>query len=106
MLFYIIKLLIFFPLLIGLIWGSLWLWKKLAAKLPAGGHGLGPVSQLLGARPWAADDQQIQIIESRMVGAQSRLLVVTFAGKTLLIGASRAGFSLLASSAEADVDDD
>jgi flagellar protein FliO/FliZ len=77
---YFLRLAIVIPLIGGLAWGSLWLWKKLQLGLPA--H-----------RP---ANRPARIVDVVTMGTAGRLAVVEFGGKTLLLAASRAGISLLA----------
>lgn len=75
------RLLLIMPLIGGLAWGSLWLWKKLQIGLPL---------QSQSARA-------VRVVDSVSLGGNGRLLVVEFGNDTLLLGASRAGISMLAS---------
>jgi flagellar protein FliO/FliZ len=77
---YFLRLLVFIPLIGGLAWGSLWLWKRVQLGLPA--H-----------RPAARPARVIDVIT---MGTSGKLAVVEFAGRTLLVAASRQGISLLA----------
>lgn len=79
---YFLRLLIFVPLVGGLAWGSLWLWKRAQLGLPA-------------RRP---NDRTAQVVEILTLGTSGKLAVVRFGGKTLLVAASRNGISLIADS--------
>jgi flagellar protein FliO/FliZ len=88
MLDYVLRLLILLPLIGGMAWGSLWLWKRVQPQL---------VQRTATAR-------QIDIAEVTPLGAADRLMVVRFDNRNLLIGVSRGGIALLASSDEGDFD--
>jgi flagellar protein FliO/FliZ len=77
---YFLRLAIVIPLIAGLVWGSLWLWKRLQLGLPA--H-----------RP---AHRPARIIDVVTLGTAGKLAVVEFAGRTLLVSASRQGIALLA----------
>lgn len=82
MLEYFLRLLILVPLIGGLAWGSLWLWKRLQLGLPANS----PVNK------------PARIVDVLTMGTAGRLAVVEFDGRTLLVAASRNGISLVAES--------
>jgi flagellar protein FliO/FliZ len=75
------RLLLIMPLIGGLAWGSLWLWKKLQIGLPL-------TTQTARA---------VRVVDAVSLGGNGRLLVVEFGQDTLLLGASRSGISILAS---------
>jgi flagellar protein FliO/FliZ len=79
---YFLRLLILVPLVGGLAWGSLWLWKRVQLGLPA--H-----------RPV---DRPAAVVDVLTLGTAGKLAVVEFGGKTLLVAASRHGVSLIAES--------
>lgn len=79
MLWYILKLLLMLPLLAGLIWGSLWLTKRLQARLNQPG------------RP-----RTTRLIETTMLAPGVKLAVVEFHGREILIGSTRHGLTRLA----------
>lgn len=79
MLDYILKLLLLVPLVGGLAFGSLWLWRKLQPGVA------------MGQRVRA-----IKIVDAVPMGATSRLAVVEFANKRILIAVSRSGIEKLA----------
>lgn len=78
MIWYIIKMLALLPLLGLMIWGSLWLTKRIQTKL----HG-------------APQQRRARLVETAMIAPGMRLAVVEFGGKSILIGASRGGLSRL-----------
>jgi hypothetical protein len=49
---------------------------------------------------WSLPARHAQVVQSLPLGPGSRLLVVEFGGKRLLVGQSRAGLSLLGETAE------
>jgi flagellar protein FliO/FliZ len=75
------RLLLILPLIGGMAWGSLWLWKKLQIGLPL----------------TAQSARAVREVDAVSLGGNGRLLVVEFGQNTLLLGASRNGISLLAS---------
>lgn len=79
------RLLLILPLIGGLAWGSLWLWKKLQIGLPL-------TTQTARA---------VRVVDAVSLGGNGRLLVVEFGQDTLLLGASRSGISILASTEKA-----
>ncbi len=77
---YLLRLALLLPLVGALAWGSLWLWKRLQIGMP--------VAQ--------TRDQLIRIAELRPIGAGTKLAVVEFGGKQLLVAISRTGVTSLA----------
>lgn len=75
---YILKLVVLLPLVCGLLVGSLWLWRKLEARLPG-----------------QPTDRRIQVKETMMVSPGTRLAVVEFEGRTLLLSVARGGVTLI-----------
>lgn len=86
---YVLRLLVMLPLLGGLAWASLWLWKKVQLGLPQT-HGR---------------TRAVKVVDAVPMGTAGRLAVVEFAGRTLLVAASRQGITLLAEG-EGDFADD
>lgn len=79
MIWYLLKLALLLPLLAGLIWGSLWLTRRMQTRLA------GP------ERARAA-----KLVETTMIAPGMRLAVVEFRGREILLGASRHGLVRLA----------
>lgn len=79
MLNYFLKLLLLVPMVGGLAFGSLWLWRKLQPGIA------------MGQRVRA-----IKVIDAIPMGAASRLAVVEFADKRILISVSRGRIDKLA----------
>ncbi len=75
------RLLLIMPLIGGMAWGSLWLWKKLQIGLPLK----------------AQATRTVRVVDAVSLGGNGRLLVVEFGKDTILLGASRSGISILAS---------
>lgn len=75
---YVLKLVIMLPLVCGLLIGSLWLWRKLEARMPG-----------------QPTDRTIKVTETMMVSAGTRLAVIEFEGSKLLVSVSRAGVQLI-----------
>lgn len=81
MLEYLLRLVLLLPLVGGLAWGSLWMWKRLQTGLP------GAVSQ----------DRHIRLVEVLPIGAGSKLAVVEFGGKQHLLAVGRGAVTPIAS---------
>lgn len=79
MAWYLFKLALLLPLLAGLIWGSLWLTKRLGRHI---GHT---------ARPRAA-----RLVETVMLSPGVKLAVIEFHGREILVGSTRHGLTRLA----------
>ena len=83
---YLLRLLLLVPLVGGMAWGSLWLWKRVQLGLPSQAPRDRPV------RP-------VRLVDVLTLGTAGRLAVVEFGGRTLLIATSRQGISLIADDA-------
>ncbi len=79
MLWYVIKLLLMLPLLAGLIWGSLWVAKRLQARMNPAGRA-----------------RTTRLIETTLLAPGVKLAVVEFHGREILIGSTRHGLTRLA----------
>jgi flagellar protein FliO/FliZ len=79
---YVLKLLILVPLVCGMAFGALWLWRKVQPGMN------------LGQR-----DRRLKLVEALPVGATGRLAVVEFADRQLLLAISRGRVELLAEAA-------
>ena len=79
MLWYIIKLVVLLPLIGGLIWGSVRLSRHMQQKLgaPQGGR-------------------SVRVVETMMLSPTTKLAVLEFHGREILVSASRHGLSRLA----------
>ncbi|PWG02006.1 FliO/MopB family protein [Sphingosinicella humi] len=75
---YILKLLIMLPLVAGLAYGALWLWRCAQPGMA------------LGQR-----DRALKIVDALPLGAVGRLAVVEFGEKRLLVAVSRGRIELL-----------
>ena len=75
---YLLKLALLLPLVIGLMIGCLWAWRKLEGRLP-GNQGT----------------RLIQVKESMMLSPGLRLAVIEFEGRKLLVSVGRGGVSLV-----------
>lgn len=84
---YFLRLLLLLPLIGGLAWGSLWLWKKVQSGMPL--HG-------------AKRPRLIELVDVLPLGPGSKLAVVDFAGQNILIAISRHGISRLADNGQGD----
>lgn len=76
---YLLRLLLVVPLIGGLAWGSLWLWKRVQLGLPV---------KTTSKRP-------VRIVDALALGTNGKLVVVEFGGETLLLGVSRSGICQL-----------
>jgi len=72
MLDYLLRLLLLVPLVGGLAYGSLWLWRKLQPGIAIGNR-----------------QRAIKIVDATPMGATGRLAVVEFANRHILISVSR-----------------
>ena len=79
MLAYILKLLILVPLVAGLAYGTLWLWRRLQPGMAFGQR-----------------ERAIKLIDAIPVGAMGRLAVVEFANRRFLVSVSRGRIELIA----------
>ena len=90
MLEYILRLLILLPLVGGMAWGSLWLWKKVqmgTLQLPGQG---------------AKRTRAIEMIDVLPLGPGTKLTVVEFAGQRILLSVSRGAVTRLADNSQGD----
>lgn len=72
MLDYLLRLLLLVPLVAGLAYGSLWLWRKLQPGIAIGNR-----------------ERAIRIVDALPMGATGRLAVVEFANRHILVAVSR-----------------
>lgn len=79
MLWYILKLLLLLPVLAGLVWGSLWLTRRMQARLVA-----------------QSGDKAARLTETTFLGPGIRLAVIEFRGREILVGVTRQGLVRLA----------
>ncbi len=77
---YILKLLVMLPMVAGMAWGSLWLWRRYQPGL---------TGQMRPA-------EGLAIVDTIMVGAATRIAVVQFGDARVLIAISRTGIVKLA----------
>ncbi|SKB41688.1 flagellar biosynthetic protein FliO [Sphingopyxis flava] len=87
MLEYILRLLILLPIVGGLAWGSLWLWKRVQMGVPLGQQKQGRPVEMVGVLP---------------LGPGTKLAVVEFAGQQILLSVSRNGVTRLADNSQGD----
>ncbi len=85
---YLLRLFLIVPLIGGLAWGSLWLWKRVQLGLPV--------------KP--ETNRPVRILDAITLGTNGKLLVVEFGGDMLLIGVSRNGIQRIAASGEGAID--
>lgn len=79
---YLLKLALLLPLLAAMIWGSLWLTRRLQAQLGQP------------ARPRAA-----RLVETVLLSPGVKLAVIEFHGREILVGSTRHGLTRLAEAA-------
>ena len=77
---YILKLLILIPLVAGLAWGSLWLWRRAQQGIGSAGR----------------RERLVTLLDATPLGATAKLAVVEFEGRRLLLAVSRTGVQLVA----------
>lgn len=82
MLEYILKLLVLVPLVGGLAFGALWLWRKAQPGMAFGQR-----------------ERALKMVDALPMGATGRLAVVDFADKRLLIAVSRGRIELISEGA-------
>jgi flagellar protein FliO/FliZ len=85
---YILKLVILIPLVGGLAYGSLWLWRRVQPGMA-----------------FTQRARMVKLVDAIPLGTSGKLAVVDFAGKRLLLGVSRTGISLLSETEAADAAD-
>lgn len=81
MTYYIIKLIIMLPLMAGMIFGALWLYRKYQPGLTS----IGP-------------DRELRLCETLSMGTSGKLAVVEFAGEKILLSVTRGRIEPLARS--------
>ncbi len=81
---YILRLIALIPVVGGLAWGSLWMWKRLQLGMPAQGSANG--------------SRALRIVEVLPLGLGSKLAVVEFQGRELLVSVSKTDVRLIADS--------
>ena len=85
---YILRLFILIPMVGGLAWGSLWLWRRVQLGLPVQGALAKPA----------------RMVDVLPLGTSGKLAVVEFGGRELLIAVSRNQISLIAENDKGDFD--
>lgn len=81
MTFYILKLVIMLPLMAGMIYGALWLYRKYQPGLSSMG-----------------EHRDLRLVDTLTMGTSSKLAVVEFSGQKILISVSRGRIEALARS--------
>jgi flagellar protein FliO/FliZ len=85
---YILKLVILIPLVGGLAYGSLWLWRRVQPGMA-----------------FTPRERLVKLVDAIPLGATGKLAVVDFAGKRLLLAVSRTGVSLVSETEAAGAPD-
>jgi flagellar protein FliO/FliZ len=78
---YILKLVLLLPIVGGLAFGALWLWRKVQPGMA-----------------FNQRERMVKLVDAVPMGTSGRLAVVEFGGKHLLVGVSRTGISLISES--------
>ncbi|WP_373489054.1 FliO/MopB family protein [Blastomonas sp.] len=86
MTYYIIKLIIMLPIMAGMIYGGLWLYKKYQPGL---------IARL------DTSARDLKVVESVSMGVSGKLAVVEFAGQKILLSVTRAQINMIASAGTA-----
>lgn len=89
---YILRLFILVPLVGGMAWGSLWLWRKAQLGMPV----------IPGFSLAAKTGRKAQLVDVVPLGNGSKMVVVEFGDKELLIAVSRNQISLLSENEKGD----
>jgi flagellar protein FliO/FliZ len=95
MVIYLLKLAVMLPMVAGMAWGSLWLWRRYQ---PA----------LMHARAKASAQQYgagLAVVDSISIGATTRIAVVQFGHKNVLVALARSGVVALAECDAMDIKD-
>lgn len=80
MAYYILKLVIMLPIMAGLIYGSLWVYRK---------YQNGPMAGALGTMSGAKPKRELKLVETMAMGTSGKLAVVEFGGQKILLSSSR-----------------
>lgn len=83
---YLLKLLVMLPLVAGLAWGALLLWRRVQPGMAAG----------------APDSGRLRVVDAAPLGLGGRLAVVEFDGRRLLLAVTRGRVEPIAEGARAD----
>lgn len=75
---YILKLVVLLPLVCGLLIGCLYLWRKLESRMPGN-----------------TGERILKVRETMMISTGTRLAVLEFEGKKLLVSVGRGGVTLI-----------
>lgn len=91
---YILRLFILVPLIGAMAWGSIWLWRRVQAGLPAI-PGLPALPTLPGFAGAANKERSARVVDVLSMGTSGKIAVIEFGDKELLVAVSRAQISLL-----------
>ena len=83
---YILRLFILVPMVGGLAWGSLWMWRRVQQGVTLQGSAA----------------RKVMIVDSISLGTAGKLAVVGFGGRELLVAVSRTGITLIANNDGSD----
>ena len=76
---YLLKILLLLPLLGGLAFGLLWLWRKVETRMPG-----------------ASSERRAKVVEATVLSPGTKVAVIRFDGRDLLVAFARGGVTLLA----------
>jgi flagellar protein FliO/FliZ len=79
MTYYILRVVIFLPLVAGLAWAALWLWRMAQSGLP------GTMTR----------HRTLRLIDTLPLGAEARLVALEYQAQPLLIAVSRTGVNVI-----------
>ena len=85
MLWYFLKLLILLPLVAGMAFGALWLWRKYQPGMMLG-----------------QQDRAVKLVDALPMGTFGKLAVVEFEGKRFLLSVTRGRIDKIAESGDGD----
>jgi flagellar protein FliO/FliZ len=88
MTYYILKLVIMLPVMAGLIYGSLWIYRK---------YQNGPMQGALGNIGGLRPKRELKLVETMAMGTSGKLAVVEFGGQKILLSSSRGSIQHIAS---------
>ena len=85
---YVLKLVILIPLVGGLAFGSLWLWRRVQPGMA-----------------FTQRARMVKLVDAIPLGATGKLAVVDFGGRRLLLAVSRTGVTLVSETEAVDAPD-
>ena len=98
---YILRLFILIPLVGGMAWGSLWLWRKAQLGMPSI-PGLAGLAGLAGLSLPNRPERKARLVDIVPMGPGSKIVVIDFGDKEFLVAVSRSQISLLSEREKGD----